>query len=119
MPDARQVGHDRVAKIFLQEPADLLTAWFPFLTPAAILAWRLPLRLLAPERLFERIKQNLKADGLFVMVNHGVAEAALAETLCVAAGLTQWVPFAPSVAAGPFSHHRLQPPLLSCWRHAP
>ena len=34
------------------KPADLITAWFPFLTPAAILAWRLPLSLLAPERLF-------------------------------------------------------------------
>src|ERR1700691_242187 len=32
-------GHD--------EPADVITTWFPFVTPAAILAWRLPLSLLA------------------------------------------------------------------------
>jgi SAM-dependent methyltransferase len=99
-----------------QEPADLITAWFPFLTPTSILAWRLPLSLLAPERLFERIKHNLKPAGLFVMVNHGLAEAALAEQLCIATGLA---PLARWSAVGPMSNHRLRPPMLSCWRHAP
>ncbi len=27
-------------------PAEVITAWFPFVTPAALLAWRLPLSLL-------------------------------------------------------------------------
>jgi SAM-dependent methyltransferase len=98
-----------------REPADLITAWFPFLTPAAILAWRLPLSLLAPERLFASIKHNLKPDGLFVMVNHGLKEAALAEQLCAAAGLQ---PVSRWGEAGTLSNHRLRPPLLSCWRHA-
>jgi SAM-dependent methyltransferase len=98
------------------EPADVITAWFPFLTPAAILAWRLPLSLLAPERMFASIKHNLKPGGLFVMVSHGLEEAALSEQLCVAAKLQaigRWA------EAGPLSSHRLRPPVLSCWRHAP
>jgi SAM-dependent methyltransferase len=97
-----------------RQPADLITAWFPFLTPSAILAWRLPLSLLAPERLLASIKHNLAPTGLFVMVNHGLKEAASAERLCVAAGLRsvgRWG------EAGCLSGHRLQPPLLSCWRH--
>lgn len=95
------------------EPADLITSWFPFLTPAAILAWRLPLSLLAPEQLFGRIRQNLRPGGLFFMVNHGTAEAVLAEGLCVAAGLHQagrWTDL------GFLSRHRMLPPVLSWWR---
>jgi SAM-dependent methyltransferase len=98
-----------------REPADVITAWFPFVTPAAILAWRLPLSLLAPERMLASIKHNLKPGGLFVMINHGPHEAVLARQLCIAAGLTavgQWT------EAGPLSNHRLRPPLLSCWRPA-
>jgi SAM-dependent methyltransferase len=113
IPGARFVVADYAN---VQEPADLITAWFPFLTPAAILAWRLPLSLLAPERLFERIKHNLKPAGLFVLVNHGLEEAALAEQLCIAAGLA---PLARWGEAGLLSGHRLRPPILSCWRHAP
>jgi SAM-dependent methyltransferase len=98
-----------------REPADIITAWYPFVTPGAILAWRLPLSLLAPERLFASIKHNLKPDGRFVMVNHGLKESALAEQLCIAAGLClvgRWG------EAGPLSGHRSRPPLLSCWSHA-
>jgi hypothetical protein len=97
------------------ERADLITSWFPFLTPAAILAWRLPLSLLTPERLFGRVRQNLRPGGLFFMVNHGTAEAALAERLCVAAGLHRaghWTD------PGFLSRHRMLPPVLSWWRAA-
>jgi SAM-dependent methyltransferase len=96
-----------------QQPADLITAWFPFLTPAALLAWRLPLRLLRPDRLFEQIRHNLKPAGTFIMVNHGMQEWALAERLCTAAGLalmSHWSE--PSV----LSSHRLEPPAVSWWR---
>ncbi|MEP6886216.1 MAG: class I SAM-dependent methyltransferase [Gammaproteobacteria bacterium] len=95
------------------EPADLITAWFPFVTPAAILAWRLPLSLLAPQKLFHRIRHNLRPGGMFLMVNHGAAEAALAAGLCAAAGLVcsgRWA------AAGVLSRHRMLPPVLSWWR---
>jgi hypothetical protein len=95
------------------EAADLITAWFPFLTPAAILAWRLPLSLLRPRLLFERIQHNLKAGGLFVMVNHGLQEAAIATQLCDAAGLElrwRWAELSM------LSKHRLEPPVVSLWR---
>jgi hypothetical protein len=94
-------------------PADLITAWFPFVTPQAILAWRLPLSLLDPARLFKRIRQNLRPDGLFVMVNHGSQEALLAQELCAAAGLRR---LSAADEPGLLSGHRLKPAILSCWR---
>src|ERR1700689_2915036 len=48
LPNARFVVGDYPA---YRKPADIITCWFPFLTPTAILAWRLPLSLLAPQRL--------------------------------------------------------------------
>ncbi len=96
-----------------ERPADVLTAWFPFLTPAAILAWRLPLSLLAPQGLFGQIRHNLRPGGIFFMVNHGPAEASLAEDLCIAAGLR---PCARWTGPGVLSRHRRQPPMLSWWR---
>jgi SAM-dependent methyltransferase len=113
MPDARFVVADYCG---FREPADLITAWFPFVTPAAILAWRLPLSLLAPERLFASIQRNLKPGGLFVMINHGLQEATLAEQLCVAAGMHA---VSQHGEAGLFGSRRHRPPLLSCWRHSP
>lgn len=98
----------------LELPADTITAWFPFLTSTAILAWRLPLSLLRPESLFARIKHNLKEGGLFVMVNHGPSEADLAAARCAAAGLSQlgrWQD------PGVLSNYRLAPPVLSWWHH--
>ena len=110
LPRARFVVADYTR---YSEPADLISSWFPFLTPAAILAWRLPLSLLAPDRLFWRIRHNLRPGGLFFMVNHGPAEAALAEKLCTAAGLRCEARFA---TPGVLNRHRLLPPLLSWWR---
>jgi SAM-dependent methyltransferase len=84
LPAVRFVVADYAAT---EAPADVITAWFPLLTPAVILAWRLPLTLLAPERLFRQIRHNLRPDGLYFMVNHGLQEAALASDCCTAAGL--------------------------------
>lgn len=96
-------------------PADVITAWFPFLTPAAILAWRLPLALLTPESLFRQIYHNLKTGGVLVMANHEVGEASLAEALCGAAGLRRLTRLE---EPGVFSAKRLSPAILSCWsRH--
>jgi len=93
-------------------PADVITAWFPFVTPAALLAWRLPLSMLTPDRLCARIYRNLRPKGLLILVNHGGAEAAIARALCVAAGLTPLSSFAES---GVFSGHRASPASVSCW----
>jgi hypothetical protein len=97
----------------LDSPADLITAWFPFLTPATILAWRLPLRLLRPAALFARIGRNLCANGQFMMVNHGAAEAAIAARFCIAAGLK--LEFQVETASS-LSRNRGKPAILSCWR---
>jgi SAM-dependent methyltransferase len=97
-----------------EEPADVITAWFPFLTPTALLAWRLPLSLLAPEKLFRQIKHNLRPQGLFFMVNHGNEEAALAHDLCGAAGLRSTGRWTGSETLGA---NRMQAPVLSWWRH--
>jgi hypothetical protein len=113
LPGARFIVADYTT---LRHPADLITAWFPFVTPAAILAWRLPLRLLRPERLFARIAANLTADGRFVMVNHGPAEAAAAARHCIAAGLVREFGAADGEEAGILSAYRTAVPLLSCWR---
>ena len=110
LPSARFVVGDYTTT---QEPADVITAWFPFLTPAAILAWRLPLELLAPERLFRQIRRNLRPDGLYFMANHGAKEAAIAEGLCIATDLrcvARWS------EPGVLSRRRPLPPVLSCWR---
>ncbi|NNM62680.1 MAG: hypothetical protein HKM03_10965 [Steroidobacteraceae bacterium] len=95
------------------EPADVITAWFPFVTSTAILAWRLPLSMLRPQALFGRVKRNLRADGWFVMINHGQQEASTAAELCDAAGLEQC--FCAAIA-GPLGTHRPRVPVVSGWR---
>ena len=109
LPNARFVVADYAN---LELPADVVTAWFPFLTPGAILAWRLPLSMLKPEHLFARICGNLNPDGRLVMVNHGSDEAGRAATLCDAAGLRLMFRQA---EVGTLSAHRRQPAVLSCW----
>jgi hypothetical protein len=98
-----------------RQAADLITAWFPFLTAPAILAWRLPTSMLDPGRLFSSVERNLRPGGRFVMVNHGLHEAALAHDCCVAAGLALQGQCA---AAGSLSAHRGALPVLSCWHRA-
>jgi SAM-dependent methyltransferase len=96
-------------------PSDVVTAWFPFLTPTAILAWRLPLSLLAPERLFQQIYHNLNPGGMLVVVNHGQEEASRSGALCVAAGLRCITHLE---EPGVLSATRLSPAILSCWSRA-
>jgi SAM-dependent methyltransferase len=112
LPNAQFVVADYLG---FAEPADVITSWFPFLTPAAILAWRLPLALLAPDRLFQRIQHNLRPGGLFFMVNHGLQEAELAVNLCTAAGLKLAARWA---QPGALSRHRLSPPIVSWWERS-
>lgn len=67
-------------------PADYVTAFFPFVTPGPVLAWRLPLRVLAPAGLFAAVRRNLVPSGRFLMVNHSRAEHATAATYAAAGG---------------------------------
>jgi len=68
-------------------PAGLVTAFFPFVTRAPVLAWRLPLAVLAPDALLGRIRANLEPGGEFWMVNHGEREAAIAADIALRVGL--------------------------------
>ena len=96
-----------------EQPADLITAWFPFLTPTAILAWRLPLAFLEPEALLRRVRRNLTPGGRFVMINHGLEEGRRAHQLCIAADLApEWQ----SVRPSSLNARRVVPPVVSCWR---
>jgi SAM-dependent methyltransferase len=96
--------------------ADVITAWYPFLTPQAILAWRLPLSLLKPPALFGRIRRNLKPGGRLFMVNHGAREAEIAHGLCEAEGLRSILRGSVASVMGP---HRLEPPTVSIWAVSP
>lgn len=109
LPDTRFAVADYLT---FREPADVITAWFPFVTPAAILAWRLPLSLLAPERLLRRVCENLNPAGYFFMVNHGPEEADLAGRLCIAAGM---VSRSQVTASCTRCRYREAPPVVSVW----
>lgn len=93
------------------EQVDVITAWFPFVTPAPVLAWRLPLTVFSPERLFARIARNLAPGGTFFMVNQGTEEAAIAAGYCRRAGLhsqDEWMQPRPL-------RPRPHPPVASWW----
>lgn len=109
IPQGRYVVADYQA---FCEPADLITAWYPFVTAEPLLAWRLPLTVFHPSALFARVAQNLRDGGLFFMVNHGHEEAAVASAFCLAAGLR---PYRPSCAPHTLRSHS-RPPVVSCWR---
>lgn len=93
------------------QKADVVTAWYPFVTPAPVLAWRLPLAMLMPRILFSRIASNLTPAGLFVMVNQGSEEAAIAASHCREAGLDRrWFCEVPTTL-----RPRQKQPVVSCW----
>jgi SAM-dependent methyltransferase len=111
MPNTEFLVADYAA---LEQPADTITTWFPFVTARAILAWRLPLSLLKPESLFANIRHNLKPDGLLVMVNHGPSEAERAAECCDAIGLGSHGTWQ---HCGALSRYRTLPPVVSLWGH--
>ncbi|ULA64258.1 MAG: hypothetical protein LZF86_110961 [Nitrospira sp.] len=96
------------------QPADTIVAWYPFVTPAPVLAWRLPLALLAPRALFARVAMNLNPSGVFVMVNQGPEEAAVAADLCRQAGLK----CERSCEVRVTLRRRRIPPVVSWWRRS-
>ncbi len=99
--------------LYETESAELITCWFPFVSPEPILAWGLSLNLLKPNELVRSMAGNLKPGGALLMVNHGSEEARSAAELCAAAGLTrqwQWMDSQPL-------RPRPQPPVASYWRH--
>lgn len=95
-----------------EQPADTIVAWYPFVTAAPVLAWRMPLAFLAPQALFKRVAMNLNPSGIFVMVNQGPEEADVAAGLCRQAGLR----FESSCELRVTLRRRRVPPVVSWWR---
>ena len=94
--------------------AEIITAWFPFVTPKPLLAWRLPLSLFDPAALFAQIANNLVIGGTFVMINHSPPEAIVARNIAESVGL---------VCRGQYVHDaplrpRTQPAVLTLWHHS-
>jgi len=94
-------------------PADIITAWYPFVTPKPLLAWRLPLSLFNPGALFAQVANNLIIGGLFIMINHNSDEAEVARGIAEDVGL---------VCAGHYVHEaplrsRAEYSVLTLWHH--
>jgi len=87
------------------------TAWCPFVMPAPVLAWRLPLSTFSPLTVFSRIAVNLNRQGRFVMVNQGPEESEIAMALCHQAGLK----LQSFCEVRSTIRQRLVPPVVSSW----
>lgn len=93
--------------------ADIITAWYPFVSPKPFLAWRLPLSLFNPTAVFAQVANNLIIGGIMIMINHGPAEAEVARSIAEDVGL---------VCVGHYLHQApLRPqtadPVLTLWHH--
>lgn len=108
LPGARFVVADYVA---YAAPADMIVASYPFVTPAPLLAWRMPLRLFAPQALLDRIASNLNRGGFLVMINHGPEEAECAAGFCREAGLV----FRSACQPRALLRARRLAPIISIW----
>jgi len=96
------------------QSANIITAWYPFVTPQPLLAWRLPLSLFDPATLFVRMANNLVVGGTFVMINHSPTETTVARTIAESVGL---------VCRGQYVHNtplrpRTQPAVLTLWQQS-
>lgn len=97
-----------------QHQADVITAWYPFVTPRPVLAWHLPLSVLAPVDFFSQVTHNLRPNGLFVMVNQGDEEATVGARYCRQVGLSLSQSYKLRNPIRP----RI-PPVVSVWKHSP
>lgn len=94
--------------------ADIITAWYPFVTPKPLLAWRLPLSLFDPAALFATIANNLIIGGTLVMINHSPTEAKVAHSIAESVGLVSQGHYVHSIPLRP----RTQPAVLTLWHHS-
>lgn len=96
-----------------RHPAEIIVAFFPFVSPAPVLGWRLPLAVLQPAALFASMGANLTADGQLWLINHSTAEAEVAARHAAAAGLSS----ALMMRCTASFRRRAQAPVLSVWTH--
>mgnify|MGYP000200440590 CR=1 FL=1 len=66
---------------------DGITCFYPFVIPGPLIAWRLPLKVFQPQRLFEQMSRCLKPNGFLLMMNHGEEEAQVALAFAQQCGL--------------------------------
>jgi len=57
-----------------EDSYNILTCFFPFMSPFALLAWGLPTALLAPRRFLDHMITRLQPNGLAIIVNQTKAE---------------------------------------------
>lgn len=107
LPDTQFVIEDYAR---YHQRADVVTAWYPFVTANLVLAWRMPLSVLTPHVLFSRVAETLSPHGLFVMVNQGREEATIAACWCTKVGLVRYGSCELKATVRP----RL-PAVVSCW----
>jgi hypothetical protein len=98
-----------------EQHADVITAFFPFVTPAPVLGWRMPLSILKPTALFRRIADNLNPGGRLWMVNHGETEARIARGFAESAALRLTHRHVCVSAVQP----RILPAVVTEWQPAP
>lgn len=96
------------------KPADIITGWYPFVTPKPLLAWRLPLSLFDPAAVFAQIAKNLRIGGLFIMINHSTTEAKIARSLLEGVGLVCTNQYVHEIPLRP----RTPYPVLTLWHHS-
>ena len=108
-PHARYVVADYAR---FDECADVITMFYPFVTVEPLLAWRLPLKVFAPEAWFARAARNLAGDGLLVVVSHGADQARIAGRHCLAQGLVRLGEFVDDAPLLP----RPLPSVVTLWR---
>ncbi len=111
LPHARYVAVDYRD---YHQPASVITALYPFVTPKPLLAWRLPLSIFDPVALFARIASNLVIGGTAVMMNHSPSEAAVARSFAESVGLVCRGVYVDDDSLCP----RPQPTVLSLWYHS-
>ncbi|GJL55964.1 MAG: hypothetical protein NPIRA02_30960 [Nitrospirales bacterium] len=94
--------------------ADGITCFYPFVKPEPLVAWRLPLKVFQPQRMFERMAHSLRPEGFVLMMNHGEDEAQWACTFAQQNGLqlkSQPQPIPPLFP-------RADVPIISVWNRA-
>ncbi|MCA9473379.1 MAG: hypothetical protein MRJ96_06680 [Nitrospirales bacterium] len=90
---------------------DGITCFYPFVIPDPLVAWRLPLKVYRPQRLFARMEKSLNAQGFLLMLNHGKEEAGWA---CEFAQRSGFQGFQPPQALQPL-FPRSEIPIISLW----
>ena len=93
---------------------DGITCFYPFVKPEPLVAWRLPLKVFQPQRLFEQMMRCIRTEGFVLMMNHGEDEARWACDFAQRSGLQLHGHPRPISPLFP----RAEVPIVSIWHKA-